>query len=119
MAVVRILAYDVIEGKETELELGFPAERAKLAGVPGLVEIDLLRPVASGRYLVYTRWESAEAATAWLEEFLPHAADGTGLIKKARVSNGPESVPVNRKGGRRLRSSVARGFELLEYDVVA
>jgi hypothetical protein len=93
MAVVRILAYDVIEGKETELELGFPAERAKLAGVPGLVEIDL--------------------------EFLPHAADGTGLIKKARVSNAPESVPVNRKGGRRLRSSVARGFELLEYDVIA
>jgi heme-degrading monooxygenase HmoA len=125
MAVVKIMMFDVIEGKEAELEQRFPSERAKMIRVTGLVGVELLRPVTGERrYLVYTRWDSEEAATRWLQQFLPPTADGTGLIKKVRFDNEPEPVPplaaesVNRRRGHRLRSSLTRGVEVLEFDEV-
>ena len=125
MAVVKIMMFDVIEGKEAELEERFPAERAKMTMIRGLVGVELLRPVAGQRrYLVYTRWESEEAATQWLRQLLPSTADGTGLIKKVRFENEPEPVPplaaesVNRRRDRRLRSSLTLGVEVLEFDEV-
>jgi len=125
MAVVKIIAYDVIPGKEHEAELKFRDQRGMLASLPGLINVDLLRPVAGeSRYLLYTRWDTEESASAWLAAFLPHAPDGSGPIKKALIAGQLVDTPplsrgaANRRRQHRLRSSTASAFAVLEFDIV-
>lgn len=72
MAVVKINAVTVPEGRGIELERRF-ADRSDLVGsVPGFLGFELLRPTDGGdRYFVYSRWETEEAFDSWRssEEF--------------------------------------------------
>lgn len=66
MAVVKINAIHVPEGKGEEVERRFAAHREALAGTPGFLGFELLRPVGGEeRYFVYTRWETDQAFQAW------------------------------------------------------
>lgn len=63
--------------------------------------------------------ERCRSAAAWFARFLPHAVDGSGPIKKARLSDEPEALtPEGRPRRHRLRSSTTSAFEVLEFDVV-
>lgn len=68
MAVVKINAIEVPEGRGDALEERFRARAGAIESAPGFLGFELLRPVAGEtRYFVYTRWESEEAFRAWRE----------------------------------------------------
>ncbi|ASU77240.1 antibiotic biosynthesis monooxygenase [Actinopolyspora erythraea] len=68
MAVVKINAIEVPEGKGEELERRFAQRHGAVDGAPGFLGFELLRPVkGDNRYFVYTKWESEEAFRAWAE----------------------------------------------------
>lgn len=97
MAVVKINAIEVPTGAGPELERRFAARRESMAGIPGFLGFELLRPVAGeARYFVYTRWETEEAYRVW--------ADGSA--RQAHAPSGTGQRPV------------ASGATLLEFEVV-
>ncbi len=66
MAVVKINAIEVPEGKGEELERRFEQRHGSMKGTPGFLGFELLRPVnGEDRYYVYTRWETEEDFQAW------------------------------------------------------
>ncbi len=66
MAVVKINAIEVPPDAGPELERRFAARAGAVAGTPGFLGFELLRPVAGeSRYFVYTRWESEQAYQDW------------------------------------------------------
>jgi heme-degrading monooxygenase HmoA len=82
MAVVKINAIEVPEGKGQALEERFRHRQRQLERMPGFLGFELLRPTAGeSRYFVYTRWESEEAFQAWVgsDAFTRgHAGRGAG-----------------------------------------
>ena len=95
MAVVKINAISVPEGKGPELERRFAARHGSVESAPGFLGFELLRPVAGDdRYFVYTRWESEEHFQAW--------RDGPAM----QAHSGERAKPV------------ASGSTLLEFEVV-
>ena len=96
MAVVKINAITVPEGSGDEVERRFAAHRDALAGTPGFLGYELLRPVAGeNRYFVYTRWESDQAFQAWRHR---GAADSAHAEERQKP--------------------VSSGADLLEFEVV-
>ncbi|MGD9572081.1 MAG: antibiotic biosynthesis monooxygenase [Thermoleophilia bacterium] len=86
MSVVRINAITVPPERAEEFEARFAARAGEVSKAPGFEAFELLRPTDDkGVYLVYTRWESEDAFTAWLES----AAFTRG--HKAHHSQGPVS----------------------------
>ncbi len=68
MSVVRINAITVPAERAEEFEARFAARAGEVATSPGFEAFELLRPSDDrGVYLVYTRWESAEAFNAWVQ----------------------------------------------------
>ena len=67
MAVVKINAVTIPEGRGGEFERRF-ADRADLVdGVPGFLGFQLLRPTDEGdRWFVLSHWESEDAFHGWL-----------------------------------------------------
>ena len=67
MAVVKINAVTIPEGRGDEFEQRF-ADRAGLVdGVPGFLGFQLLRPTdEGGRWFVLSRWESEDAFHGWM-----------------------------------------------------
>jgi len=66
MAVVKINAIAVSEGRGEELEARFAARARSVDGAPGFEELMVLRPLkGEHRYFVVTRWASEEAFQAW------------------------------------------------------
>ncbi|MDQ3760726.1 MAG: antibiotic biosynthesis monooxygenase [Actinomycetota bacterium] len=95
MAVVKINAIEMPEGKGAELERRFAARHGAVESAPGFLGFALLRPVAGdNRYFVYTRWETEEHFQA--------------------RRNGP---PMEAHAGERAKP-VATGSSLLEFEVV-
>lgn len=82
MSVVKINAIEVPEGMGERLEERFAARAGEVDQMPGFEAFELLRPSKAGEpYYVYTRWESDEAFTNWLEsrQFQQgHARSGEG-----------------------------------------
>lgn len=91
MSVVRINALDVPPEMADELERRFSARAGEVDKTPGFEEFALLRPTdESDRYLVYTRWESAEAFDAWVasDAFQKgHAHGGGGEARPAAAGS--------------------------------
>jgi heme-degrading monooxygenase HmoA len=68
MAVVKINAITVPDGRGEELEERFRNRAREIEKMPGFLGFELLRPTAGeSRYFVYTRWESEESFRAWVE----------------------------------------------------
>jgi heme-degrading monooxygenase HmoA len=68
MAFVAINVLTVPAERREVLEQRFAARAREVDRTPGFQAFELLRPVAGeDRYLVYTRWDSQEAFTAWTE----------------------------------------------------
>ncbi|MCB2223860.1 MAG: antibiotic biosynthesis monooxygenase [Actinobacteria bacterium] len=66
MAVVKINAVTVPDGRGPELERRFSDRLDGLDAVEGFLGFELLRPNdGTGRYLVYSRWATEEAFEAW------------------------------------------------------
>jgi heme-degrading monooxygenase HmoA len=100
MAVVKINAIEVPEGRGEALEERFRARAGEVERMPGFLGFELLRPTAGEtRYFVYTRWESEEAFRAWVEG--PAFTRGHAG-KERRHEQGP----------------VGTGSSLLEFEVV-
>jgi len=66
MSIVVINAVTVAEEGRADFEERFAARAGTVSGAPGFEAFELLKPVGDGRYLVYTRWASEEAFTAWM-----------------------------------------------------
>ncbi|MFC0435203.1 antibiotic biosynthesis monooxygenase [Kutzneria buriramensis] len=101
MAVVKINALEVPEAAGEELEKRFAAGAARMAGVPGFLGFELLRPVAGeSRYFVYSRWESDEAFQAWQTQprgdhggGRPPVSTSSGVLEfEVALSVGPEQA---------------------------
>jgi heme-degrading monooxygenase HmoA len=100
MAVVKINAIEVPEGRGEALEERFRARAGEVEKMPGFLGFELLRPTAGeSRYFVYTRWASEEAFRAWVEG---------PSFKRGHASGGdaPAQAPVG------------TGSSLLEFEVV-
>lgn len=68
MAFVAINVLTVPPDRREVLEERFASRAGEVDTTPGFQAFELLRPVAGeDRYLVYTRWDSQEAFTAWTE----------------------------------------------------
>lgn len=66
MAIVKINAIEVPEGRGPELEQRFANRAGAVEDAPGFLSYELLRPVeGETRYFVLTRWESEEAFQTW------------------------------------------------------
>jgi len=99
MAVVKINAIEVPEGRGEALEARFRARVGEVERMPGFLGFELLRPTGGEkRYFVYTRWETEEAFRAWVEG----PAFGRGHADRS----GGEQRPVG------------TGSSLLEFEVV-
>ncbi|GAA2791099.1 antibiotic biosynthesis monooxygenase [Saccharopolyspora taberi] len=95
MAVVKINAIEVPEGKGPELEKRFADRHGSVDDAPGFLGFELLRPVGGEtRYFVYTKWETEEDFQNW--------AKGGAKEAHARESKNP----------------VATGANLLEFELV-
>ncbi len=95
MAVVKINAIEVPEGKGEELERRFAARHGAVDGEPGFLGFELLRPVGGeNRYFVYTRWETEEDFQRW--------ANGPAKEAHAQESRDP----------------VSSGASLMEFELV-
>jgi heme-degrading monooxygenase HmoA len=66
MSIVVINAVTVAEGGEAEFEERFAKRAGTVSAAEGFEAFELLRPLGSGRYLVYTRWASEEDFAAWM-----------------------------------------------------
>src|SRR5215213_11532602 len=99
MAVVKINAIEVPEGMGPHLEERFAKRASEVAGMPGFLGFELLRPVeGESRYFVYTRWESEEAFRAWVES--------------------PSFTRGHAQAARDSRGTVAHGSALMGFEVV-
>jgi heme-degrading monooxygenase HmoA len=100
MAVVKINAIEVPEGRGEALEERFRARAGEVEKMPGFLGFELLRPTAGEtRYFVYTRWESEEDFHAWVE--------------------GPAFTRGHAgEGSRHAQGPVGTGSSLLEFEVV-
>ena len=67
MSLVVINAVTVPEGERGEFEARFAARAGKVSSAPGFEAFELMRPLEGGRYLVYTRWASADAFESWMK----------------------------------------------------
>lgn len=73
-----------------------------MAGVPGLIGIELLRPVGDdSRYLVYTRWDSDELAT-----IVTRGPDSGEHAQNFSLSASAESRPIGTPQRRQLSAGV-------------
>jgi heme-degrading monooxygenase HmoA len=100
MAVVKINAIEVPEGRGEALEERFRARAGEVERMPGFLGFELLRPAAGEtRYFVYTRWETEEAFRAWVEG---------PAFKRGHAGGG--SAPA--------QPPVGTGSSLLEFEVV-
>jgi heme-degrading monooxygenase HmoA len=91
MAVVKINAIEVPEGRGEALEERFRARAGEVEKMPGFLGFELLRPTAGeSRYFVYTRWETEEAFRAWVEgdAFKRGHAGGEGRSDQRPVGTG-------------------------------
>ena len=87
MAVVKINAIEVPEGKGPELEKRFANRLHAVDGQRGFLGFELLRPVAGDeRYFVVTRWETEDDFQAWRDG--PAAEAHAGARSPQPVSNG-------------------------------
>lgn len=95
MAVVKINAIEVPEGKGEELERRFGQRHGSVDSAPGFLGFELLRPTnGENRYFVYTRWETEEDFRNWAE----------GPAKEAHSQENQQPVST--------------GASLMEFDVV-
>ncbi|MEQ3551975.1 antibiotic biosynthesis monooxygenase [Pseudonocardia nematodicida] len=95
MAVVKINAIEVPEGKGAELEKRFAHRMGAVDHAAGFLGFELLRPVAGEtRYFVVTHWETDDDFRNWM------AGDG------AAAHAGERSRPVG------------TGSAVLEFEVV-
>jgi len=86
MSYVAINVLTVPEGAGATLEERFAARQGAVDAAPGFEHFELLRPLeGTDDYLVYTRWASEAAFTAWRES----QAFGQG---HAQASGRPEGV---------------------------
>lgn len=99
MSLVVINAVTVPEEGRADFEARFAARAGTVASAPGFEAFELMRPLAGGRYLVYTRWSSEEAFEGWMR---------SGQFSSAH-SRHAERGPVS------AESEVWR-FELLESE---
>jgi heme-degrading monooxygenase HmoA len=84
MAFVAINVLTVPAERREALEQRFASRAGAVDTTPGFQAFELLRPVeGEDRYLVYTRWDSKEAFTAWTGS----QAFGSGHARTA--SDGP------------------------------
>jgi len=68
MAFVAINVLTVPAERREVLEQRFASRAGEVDRTPGFQAFELLRPVeGEDRYLVYTRWDSQAAFTAWTE----------------------------------------------------
>jgi heme-degrading monooxygenase HmoA len=91
MAVVKINAIEVPEGRGEALEERFRARLGEVERMPGFLGFELLRPVeGESRYFVYTRWASEEDFRAWVESdaFRRGHAEREGEPKRPPVGTG-------------------------------
>ncbi|MDX1619513.1 MAG: antibiotic biosynthesis monooxygenase [Nitriliruptorales bacterium] len=120
MSIVRINVLEVPEGHGEELERRFANRAGEVEKTPGFESFELLRPTdGSGRYFVYTRWESEEAFDAWVssERFeRGHAQSAEEQPEDAAAPHG-EDTPHGH-GGSGGQRPAATGSELLAFDVV-
>lgn len=101
MAVVKINAIEVPEGKGPELEKRFANRMHSVDTAPGFLGFELLRPVSGDtRYFVMTHWETDEDFRNWMA--------GDGVAAHA----GERSRPVG------TGSSVLE-FEVVDLDAIA
>jgi heme oxygenase (mycobilin-producing) len=95
MAVVKINAIEVPEGKGPELEKRFAGRHGSVEDAPGFLGFELLRPTSGeNRYFVYTKWETEEDFQNW--------------------ANGPAKEAHSREN----REPVSTGASLLEFELV-
>ncbi|RCW40155.1 heme-degrading monooxygenase HmoA [Halopolyspora algeriensis] len=95
MAVVKINAIEVPEGKGEELEKRFAQRHGAVDNAPGFLGFELLRPVnGENRYFVYTRWETEEDFRNW----------ANGPAKEAHAQENQQPV--------------SSGASLMEFEVV-
>jgi heme oxygenase (mycobilin-producing) len=66
MSIVVINAVTVPEEGRAEFEERFAKRAGTVSAARGFEAFELLRPLADGRYLVYTRWASEEEFAAWM-----------------------------------------------------
>ena len=100
MSIVKINALEIPPQAGEEIVKRFTARLDTLAGVPGFLGFELLRPTGETetRWFVYTRWSDQDAYEGW--------RDGGG----ARASHAEEAT-----GGQ--RPPVSMGATLLEFEV--
>lgn len=104
MAVVKINALSVPPQAGAELEQRFAARKDALAGQPGFLGFQLLRPTGGGeRYFVVTQWADEESFAAW--------RDGDARAAHAQPSGDGAD------GSEQHRRPVSTGAELLEFEV--
>lgn len=95
MAIVKINAISVPPQAGAELERRFGERAGSMAGTPGFLGFQLLRPVAGEeRYFVVTQWADEDSFAAWRDGDARAAHAGTG------------------------QRPVSTGADLLEFEVV-
>lgn len=95
MAVVKINAIEVPEGKGPELEKRFAGRHGAVEDAPGFLGFELLRPTGGeNRYFVYTKWETEEDYQNW--------------------ANGPAKKAHSQEN----QNPVATGASLLEFELI-
>jgi heme-degrading monooxygenase HmoA len=67
MSLVVINAVTVSEDGRADFEARFAARAGTVSSAPGFEAFELMRPLEGSRYLVYTRWASEQAFTAWMQ----------------------------------------------------
>jgi heme-degrading monooxygenase HmoA len=65
MSFVVINAVTVAAEGQADFEERFAKRAGKVAGSPGFEAFELLKPLGTGRYLVYTRWATEDDFQAW------------------------------------------------------
>lgn len=111
MSVVRINAITVPPERADELVERFARRAGEVSSMPGFEAFELLRPSDERDvFLVYTRWESAEAFDAWLNS----AAFRHGHAQHAAAASGAHT-PVGHGQG---TDPVSTNAELWSFDVV-
>jgi heme-degrading monooxygenase HmoA len=66
MSLVVINAVTVPEEGRADFEARFAARAGTVSSAAGFEAFELMRPLEGGRYLVYTRWASAQAFEDWM-----------------------------------------------------
>lgn len=89
MPFVVVNAVTVPPERAAEFEARFAARAGAVEQAPGFEAFELLRPVEGERYLVYTRWASAEDFEAWTRSHA-FAAGHRGPGQSGAVATGNE-----------------------------